>query len=173
MPGSLFRFSTHLPNHKKGVPPNNHRINEIRSCLVESELALMQSATSTLAGQRREISSVPYVDIALAIDEIADAYKNRGDYTDAIWFYSEALELRRRKVEQLPSSSNSGTRDAGIVDVGRSISNIGCLRRERREFGAAKILFEEARELYLSVGLATNHPFYRDLLHEIEVMRKM
>merc|ERR1712176_791229 len=106
-----------------GVPPNNQRVKEIRSCLVESDLALMQNATSTLAGQRREIASAPYVvDRALAMDEITDAYKNRGAYTDAIWFYSEALEMRRRKVEQLSSLSNSSTRNADIVDVGRSIS---------------------------------------------------
>jgi len=156
-----------------GVPPNNRKINEIRSCLVEAELALMQSATSTLAGQRREISSVPYIDKALAVDEIADEYKNKGDYTCAIWFYSEALALRRRKVDQISTSSSGGTRNSEIVDVGRTISNIAQLRTERREFGAAKILFEEARELYKSVGLSANHPFYRDLLQEIEFMRKM
>merc|ERR1712127_585694 len=132
----------------------------------------MQNATSTLAGQRREISSVAYVDKALAVDEVADAYKSSGDYAGAIWFYSEALALRRRKVEQLSFSGNDGARSGEIVDVGRTISNIAQLRRERREFGAAKILFEEARELYQSVGLSANHPFYRDLSHEIEVMRK-
>ena len=130
----------------------------------------MQNATSTLAGQRREISSVPYEDKALAIDELADAYKNKGDYSGAIWFYSEALTLRRRKVDQL---SGSGLRGGETVDIGRTLSNIAQIHRERREFGAAKILFDEARELYISVGLSTGHPFYRDLAQEIEVMRKM
>ena len=157
---------------KIGVPPNNRRINEIRSCLVDSELALIQTATTTLAGQRREISSVPYVDKALAIDEIADAYRNKMDYSGAIWFYSEALVIRRRRAEQRLSSS--GRRDSSeLVDIGRTISNIAQLRRDRREFGAAKVLFDEVKQLYRSVGLSTSHPFYRDLSMEIEVMRKM
>jgi len=157
---------------KIGVPPNNHKINEIRSCLVDSELALMQNATATLAGQRREISSIPYNDKALAIDEIADGYKFKGDYCGAIWFYSEALAIRRRRAEHKLSSG--GRKDTSeIVDVGRTISNIAQLRRERREFGAAKILFDEAKILFRSVGLSSSHPFYRDLVQEIEVMRKM
>ena len=157
---------------KIGVPPNNRRINEIRSCLVDSELALIQTATTTLAGQRREISSIPYVDKALAIDEIADAYRNKMDYSGAIWFYSEALVIRRRRAEQRLSSS--GRRDSSeLVDIGRTISNIAQLRRDRREFGAAKVLFDEVKQLYRSVGLSTSHPFYRDLSMEIEVMRKM
>lgn len=152
-----------------GVPSTNQRINEIRSCLVDSELALMQSATTTLAGQRREISSVPYADKACSIDELADAYRNRGDYSEAIWFYSEALTIRRQRVKHL----SRGRKQGETVDVGRTISNIAQLRRERREFGAAKILFDEAKDLYRSVGLSKDHPFYRDLAQEIDVLRKM
>ena len=155
-----------------GVPSNNHRINDIRSCLVDSELALIQNATPTLAGQRRELSSLPYSDKALAIDEIADAYRNKGDYTGAIWFYSEALNLRRVRLEHNSRSSRQGD-SSEMVDVGRTLSNIAALRRERREFGAAKILFNEAKQLYKCVGLSVGHPFYRDLTKEIEVMRKM
>ena len=127
---------------------------------------MMQNSTSTLAGQRRVISSVPYEDKALAVDEIADGYRNSGDYSGAIWFYSEALAIRRRRLEKRKDSSE-------IVDVGRTLSNIAQLRRERREFEAAKILFDEAKQLYTSVGLSVGHPFYRDLAQEIEVMRKM
>ena len=155
-----------------GVPQNNRRINEIRSCLVDSELALMQNATSTLAGQRREISSVSYTDKALAIDEIADDYRNKGDHTGAIWFYSEALVIRRNRLEQ--KLKNGDKKDSSeVVDVGKTLTNIAALRRERREFGAAKILFDEAKQLYRGVGLSVDHPFYRDLAQEIEVMRKM
>jgi tetratricopeptide (TPR) repeat protein len=157
---------------KLGVPPNNRRINEIRSNLVDSELALMQNATSTLAAQRREISSVPYVDKALAIDEIADAYRNKGDYSTAIWCYTEALATRRRRIKRRQSLGER--RDSSeIVDVGRTISNIAQLRRQRREFGAAKILFDEVKGLYRSVGLSTSHPFFMDLASEIEVMQNM
>ena len=156
---------------KIGVPPTNRKINEIRSCLVDSELALMQNASSTLAGQRREISHVPlFDDKALAVDEIADEYRNKGDFSSAIWFYSEALAIRQRRVEQL---GYDGMRESEVVDVGRTISNIAQLRRDRREFSAAKILFDEARELYKSVGLSATHPFARDLSQEIETMRKM
>lgn len=164
---------------KIGVPPNNRRINVIRSSLVDSELALMQNATSTLAGQRRELSpSVPCCDSkALAIDELADSYRNKGDTSEAIWFYSEALAIRRKNVEQITLLSggcgSGGKREGEIVDVGRTLSNLAQLRRERREFGAAKILYDEARLLYTSVGLSLNHPFYKDLVQEIEVMRKM
>jgi len=156
---------------KLGVPQTNHRINEIRSSLVDSELELMQSATATLAGQRREISSVPYDDKALAIDEIADAYKNKGDSSGAIWFYTEALSIRRQRVDERLLSS--GRRDSNeLVDIGKTLSNIAQLRRERREFGAAKILFDEARKLYRSIGVSSDHPFYRDLMLQIEIMRK-
>ncbi|KAL9180086.1 hypothetical protein ACHAXT_008056 [Thalassiosira profunda] len=152
-----------------GVPPSNRRVNEIRSCLVDAELALVQTATSTLAGQRRELSSAAYQDRALAVDELADACRNRGDLSEALWFYSEALDIRRGRVEQL-----SGGRQAGeMVDVGRTVSNIAQLRCERREFGAAKILFDEAKQLYNDAGLATEHPFYQDLVQEIDAMRKM
>lgn len=157
---------------KLGVPQNNHRINEIRSSLVDSELELMQSATATLAGQRREISTVPYDDKALAIDEIADAYKNKDDSSGAIWFYTEALSIRRQRVDERLLSS--GRRDSNeLVDIGKTLSNIAQLKRERREFGAAKILFDEARQLYRSIGVSSDHPFYRDLMLQIEIMRKM
>ena len=132
----------------------------------------MQNATSTLAAQRREISSVPYVDKALAIDEIADAYRNKGDYSTAIWCYTEALATRRRRIKRRQSLGER--RDSSeIVDVGRTISNIAQLRRQRREFGAAKILFDEVKGLYRSVGLSTSHPFFMDLASEIEVMQNM
>lgn len=90
----------------------------------------------------------------------------------AIWFYSEALAIRRRRVE---ARQLSGERQDGseVVDVGRTLSNIAKLRLSAREFGAAKILFDEAKQLYKSVGLSASHPFYRDLAQEIEAMRKM
>jgi len=164
---------TLLVNPLSGVPQtNNRRMNEIRSCLVDSELALVQKSTSTLAGQRLEISSVKYVDKALAIDEIADAYRNKGDPTGAIWFYSESLVIRQQRIEQKLSSGEKQD-SSEVVDVGRTISNIAQLRRDRREFGAAKILFAAARELYLSVGLSEDHPYARDLTQEIEVMHRM
>ncbi len=147
-------------------------MNQIRSCLVDSELALMQKSTSTLAGQRREISEVKYVDKALAIDELADAYRNKCDPTGAIWFYSESLAIRQRRIEQKLTSGEKQD-SSEIVDVGRTISNIAQLRRDRREFGAAKILFDAAKQMYQSVGLSTDHPFYMDLTQEVEVMRKM
>lgn len=172
---SLNIISNHVPlsfNVQTGVPPNNRRINEIRSSLVDSELALMQNATSTLAAQRREISSVPYIDKALALDEIADAYRNKGDDTEAIWYYSEALATRRRRVEQKQSLDER--RDSNeIVDIGRTISNIAQLRRQRREFGVAQILFEEVKQLYRRVGLSPSHPFFMDLVQEIEIMQNM
>ena len=158
--------------HELGIPPNNRRMNEIRSCLVDSELALMQKSTSTLAGQRLEISSMKYVDKALAIDEIADAYRNKGDQTGAIWFYSESLAVRQQRVEQKLASGEKQD-SSEVVDVGRTISNIAQLRRDRREFGAAKILFDAAKQLYQSVNLSSDHPFYRDLTQEVDVMRKM
>ncbi|KAL7550215.1 hypothetical protein ACHAWF_013450 [Thalassiosira exigua] len=153
-----------------GVPQNNLRINELRSCLVDSELALVQNATLTMAGQRHEISSLTNEDRVLAIDEIADACRNAGDGCGAIWFYSEALSIRRRRAENLPIGSR---RDSEVIDVGKTVTTIASLRRDRREFAAAKILFDEARDLFRSVGLSTNHPFWKDLSHEIELMRKM
>ena len=155
-----------------GIPANNRRMNEIRSCLVDSELALVQKSTSTLAGQRLEISSVKYVDKALAIDEIADAYRNKADQTGAIWFYSESLAIRQLRLEQ-KLSSGAKQDSSEVVDIGKTISNIAQLRRDRREFGAAKILFDAVKQLYESVGLSTDHPFYRDLTQETEVMVKM
>ena len=107
-----------------------------------------------------------------SIDKVADSYRNKGDYTGAIWFYSEALAMRRRRLEQ--KSRNSGKRDSSeVLDIGRTLTSIAVLRRERREFGAAKILFDEVKELYKSVGLTADHPFYRDLTQDIDVMRKM
>lgn len=151
-----------------GVPSNNRRINEIRSSLVDAELALMQNTTTTLAGQRREISGVQYKERALACDELADTCKNMGDNSNAIWFYSEALNIRREKVVKL----SGGRKDSEIVDIGRTISNIAQLRRQRREFEASKILFDEAKQLYKKIGLSPQHPFYKDLVQEIERMRK-
>ena len=129
---------------------------------------MVQHATSTLAGQRREISGIQGKEKALACDEIADAYKNSGDFSGAIWFYSEALYIRRRKAEKLVG----GRKDSEMVDIGRTISNIAQLRRHRREYEAAKILFDEARQVYQNIGLSPNHPFYKDLTQEIEAMRK-
>ncbi|KAL3798373.1 hypothetical protein HJC23_005026 [Cyclotella cryptica] len=151
-----------------GVPPNNRRYKEFRSTLVDAELALMQNTSSTLASQRLEISEVKYVDKALACDEIADAYKNKDDISAAIWFYSEALALRREKLKR----ASGGLKDSELVDIGKTISTIAQLRQRRREFEAAKILFEEAKHFYKTVGLSTQHPFYRDLTDKLEALRK-
>ncbi|KAL7470606.1 hypothetical protein ACHAXS_010851 [Conticribra weissflogii] len=153
---------------KLGVPPNNRKTNEIRSSLVDAELALMQKTSTTLASQRREISGVDYKERALACDELADTYRNSGDLSSAIWFYSEALNIRREKAVKL----SGARRDAEIVDVGRTLSNIAHLRRQRREFEACKILLEEAKKLYTDIGLSPNHPFYKDLIQDMETMRK-
>ncbi|KAL7522283.1 hypothetical protein ACHAWX_006978 [Stephanocyclus meneghinianus] len=151
-----------------GVPPNNRRYKEVRSTLVDAELALMQNSSSTLASQRLEISEVKYVDKALACDEIADAYKNKDDISAAIWFYSEALSLRREKLQRASGS----LKESEMVDIGKTISTIAQLRLRRREFEAAKILFEEAKHFYKTVGLSSQHPFYRDLTGKIEELRK-
>jgi len=128
----------------------------------------MQNSSTTLASQRREISGIEYKERALACDELADTYRNSGDLSVAIWFYSEALTVRRDKVVKL-----SGARkDAEIVDVGRTLSNIAHLRRQRREFEACKILLEEAKKLYSDIGLSPNHPFYKDLIQDIETLRR-
>jgi tetratricopeptide (TPR) repeat protein len=152
-----------------GVPQNNRKYKDIRSTLVDAELALMQNSSSTLAGQRRELSEIIYNDRALACDEIADTYKNKDDSITAIWFYSEALSLRREKLKGL---SSGGTRDSYLVDIGKTISVIAELRQKRREFEAAKILLDEARQFYKSVGLSEEHPFHRDLQDKIEALRK-
>lgn len=151
-----------------GVPQNNRRYKDIRATLVDAELAMMQNSLSTLAGQRAELSEIKYNDRALACDKIADAYKNKDDAIAAIWFYSEALSLRRQKLNRL----SGGTRDSFLVDIGKTISTIAELRQKRREFEAAKILLDEAKIFYKSVGLAEEHPFYRDLQDKIEALRK-
>lgn len=152
-----------------GVPQNNRRYKDIRSTLVDAELALMQNSSSTLSGQRRELSEIRYNDRALACDEIADDYKNKDDSTAAIWFYSEALSFRREKLKGL---SSGGTKDSYLVDIGKTISTIAQLRLQRREFEAAKILLDEAKQFYKSVGLSEEHPFHRDLQDKIEALRK-
>lgn len=153
----------------EGVPINNRRIKEIRSFLVDAELALIQNKTSTLAGQGQDTSNIKYDDRAVAIDEIADMYKNKGDFCGANWFYTEALDLRRRKTQQL-----SGSRKAcEIVDIARTICNIAQMRTQCREFEAAGILFEEAKLIYHTVGMPRDHPFYKDYLKCVSQMRRM
>ena len=154
------------------MPVDNHRIKEIRSFLVDAELALIQNKTSTLAGQGRDTSNVRYDDRAVAIDEIADMYKNKGDYSGAIWFYTEALDLRRKKAQQLSGARNNAYA-CEIVDVARTICNIAQMRTQRREFEAASILFDEAKHIYHTVGLPKDHPFNKDLLRSMSQMRKM
>jgi tetratricopeptide (TPR) repeat protein len=151
-----------------GVPSNNRRYKEVRSTLVDAELGLMQNTSSTLADQRRQLSDVKYLDKALACDEIADAYRNKDDLTAAIWFYSEALSLRREKVMRVSGSM----KDSEMVDIGKTISTIAELRHRRREFEASKILFDEAKHFYKMVGLSEEHPFFRDLKDKIEVFRR-
>jgi tetratricopeptide (TPR) repeat protein len=151
-----------------GVPQNNRRYKEVRSSLVDAELALMQNTSSTLARQRMEISDFKYQDRALACDEIADAYKNKDDSIAAIWFYSEALSIRREELK----TAKRGLKDSYLVDIGKTISTIAELRQRRREFEAARILLDEAKQFYKSVGLSEEHPFYRDLTDKIESLRK-
>ena len=151
-----------------GVPQNNRRYKEVRSSLVDAELALMQNASSTLAGQRREISEIKYLDRALACDELADCYKNKDDLITAIWFYSEALSIRRGKLDELSGS----VRDSYVVDIGKTISTIAEMRLKRREFEATKILLDEAKSIYKAVRLSEEHPMYRDLTDKIETLRK-
>lgn len=151
-----------------GVPQNNRRYTEVRSSLVDAELALMQNASSTLAGQRRDISEIKYIDRALACDELADSYKNKDDLTTAIWFYSEALSVRRKKLDGLSGS----VKDSYFVDIGKTISMIAEMRLKRREFEATKILLDEAKNIYKAVGLSEEHPMYRDLTDKIEALRK-
>ena len=153
----------------EGVPINNRRIKEIRSFLVDAELALIQNKTSTLAGQGQDTSNIQYDDRAVAIDEIADMYKNKGNFCGAIWFYTEALDLRRKKAQQLSGSQKA----CEIVDIARTICNIAQMRTQCREFEAASILFEEAKVLYHTVGMPRDHPFYKDYLKCVSQMRRM
>lgn len=151
-----------------GVPQNNRRYKEVRSSLVDAELALMQNTSSTLAGQRRDLSEIKYLDRALACDELGDSYSNKDDLASAIWFYSEALSYRREKLR----GASGGLKDSYLVDIGKTISTIAELRLKRREFEATKILLDEAKEHYISVGLSEDHPFFRDLADKAEALRR-
>ena len=151
-----------------GVPQNNRRYKEVRSSLVDAELALMQNTSSTLAGQRRDLSEIKYLDRALACDELGDSYRNKDDLASAIWFYSEALSYRRQKL----TGASGGLKDSFLVDIGKTISTIAELRMKRREFEATKILLDEAKAHYKSVGLSEDHPFFRDLTDKAEALRK-
>jgi tetratricopeptide (TPR) repeat protein len=151
-----------------GVPQNNHRYKEVRSSLIDAELALMQNTSSTLASQRREISEFEYEDRALACDEIADAYKNKNDLNTAVWFYSEALSLRREMLKE----TSGGLKDSYLVDIGKTISTLADIYRNKREFEAEKILLQETKNIYESVGLNEEHPFYRDLSDKIDLLKR-
>jgi hypothetical protein len=152
------------------VPVDNNKIKGIRSFLVDAELALIQNKTSTLAGQGRGISNVYYDDRAVAVDEIADMYKNKGDYSGAIWFYTEALDLRRRKAQTLSAGAQKACES---VDIARTICKIAQMRSLRGEFEAASILFDVVKRIYHSVRLPTDHPFYKDYTDQMSVMHKM
>lgn len=69
----------------------------------------------------------------------------------------EALSLRCEKLKGLSS--------------GGTISTMAELRQKRREFEAAKILLDEARQFYKSVGLSEEHPFHRDLQDKIAIRK--
>ncbi|KAL7491900.1 hypothetical protein ACHAWT_001149 [Skeletonema menzelii] len=147
-----------------GVPDDNIRIKVIRSNLVDAELALKQN-TPTIAGQGEDNPNAEYDDDrAVAIDEIAIAYKNKGDYSGAIWLYSEALDFRRKKTQTTRKS---------IVDIGRTICSIAQMRSLRGEFEAAGVLFDEVDRIYNSVQLPQDNPFYKDYLDHLSCMRNM
>jgi len=152
------------------VPVDNNRIKGIRSFLVDAELALIQNKTSTLAGQGRDTSNVHYDDRAIVLDEIADMYKNRGDYSGAIWFYTEALDLRRTKAHALSAGARKACES---VDIAKTICNIAQMRSLRGEFEAANILFDEVKHIYHSVRLPKDHPFYKEFLSHLNLFRKM
>lgn len=133
-------------------------------------MALRQNETSTLAGQGRDNPYVGYDDRALAVDEIANTYKNKRDYSGAIWLYTEALDIRRKRVETLFEEAQLACE---FVDIGKTICNIAQMRSLRGEFEAASILFDEVKHIYHAVRLPEEHPFYKDYLDQLSVMRKM
>ena len=139
------------------MPDDNIRIKVIRSNLVDAELALKQN-TPTIAGQGEDNPNAEY------IDEIAIAYKNKGDYSGAIWLYSEALDFRRKKTQTTRKS---------IVDIGRTICSIAQMRSLRGEFEAAGVLFDEVDRIYNSVQLPRDNPVYKDYLDHLSCMRNM
>ena len=145
------------------MPDDNIRIKVIRSNLVDAELALKQN-TPTIAGQGEDNPNAEYDDRAVAIDEIAIAYKNKGDYSGAIWLYSEALDFRRKKTQTTRKS---------IVDIGRTICSIAQMRSLRGEFEAAGVLFDEVDRIYNSVQLPRDNPVYKDYLDHLSCMRNM
>ena len=153
-----------------GVPDDNIRIKGTRSNLIDAELALKQNKTSTLAGQGRDRPDVEYDDRALAVDEIANTYKNKGDYSGAIWLYTEALDIRRKRIETL---SEEAQKACESVDIGKTICNIAQMRSLRGEFEAASILFDEVKHIYHAVRLPEEHPFYKDYVDQLNIMRKM
>ena len=153
-----------------GVPDDNIRIKGIRSILIDAELALKQNKTSTLAGQVRDSPDVQYDDRALAVDEIANTYKNKGDYCGAIWLYTEALEIRRKKTLTLTEEAQKVCES---VDIGKTICNIAQMRSLRGEFEAASILFDEVKQIYHAARLPEEHPLYKDYLDQLSIMRKM
>jgi len=148
------------------VPDDNIRIKGIRSILVDAELALKENKTSTLAGQR----DFQHDDRAVAVDAIADTYQNKGDYSCAIWFYTEALEFRRKKAQMLTEGAQKACES---VDIARTICKIAQMRSLRGEFEAASILFDVVKRIYHSVQLPNDHPFYKDYLDQLSAMRKM
>ena len=146
----------------KGVPDDNIRIKGIRSNLVDAELALKQN--TPIAGQGEDNTNAEYDDRAVAIDEIANAYKNKGDYSGAIWLYTEALEFRRKKAQATRKSA---------VDIGKTICNIAQMRSLRGEFEAAGVLFDEVDRIYSSVQLSEDNPLYKEYLDQLSSMRNM
>ena len=152
-----------ISSHLTGVPEDNIKIKGIRSNLVDAELALKRN-TSTLAGEGQDNLHVEYDDRAVAIDEIANTYKNKGDYIGAIWLYTEALEFRRTKAQTTHKSA---------VDIGRTICNIAQMRSLRGEFEAAAILFDEVDRIYNSGRLPEGDPVYNEYLDQLRSMRNM
>ena len=162
---------TDASSQRAGVPDDNDRIRGIRSILVDAELAFMQNKASNMVGQEQDNSNANHADRVVAVDKIADTYKSKGDYSSAIWFYTEALESRRKMADRLTLGQQAS--ESVEIDIGRTICNIARMRCLRGEFQAAGILFDEVDLIYQFTNLRKDHPFYKEYLDQLSMMRNM
>jgi tetratricopeptide (TPR) repeat protein len=93
-------------------------------------------------------------DTATSLNNLAELYKETGDYAKAEPLLKEALEIRQKAL---------GPQHA---DTATSLNNLGLLYQEMGNYAKAEPLFKEALEIRLKV-LAPQHPFTAQSLNNL------
>jgi tetratricopeptide (TPR) repeat protein len=152
------------------VPDDHEIVSAVKSRLLEAERCLLQN-TSLDSNESFDSADVTRIDRTLEMDEKAQQQMEGGDYDAAIATLTSILAIRRRRLTKKQRKQKDAKQFKEKDAVARTLGNFATVLSMKGERKQAKMLFEEAIQLYKSNGMDSNDPVILDLVMELEQIR--